>query len=192
MVMAVVGGRLVPLVPGAVPEAQVRRYLDELLRLAAENGVTGTADGEVPEELPEPPMDPALAAAYTALEDNDLDGAAQAFRNVLASNPGDTEAKLALAQVELMLNTRDLDADQVRADAEARPDDVAAQIAAAELDLSTGRVEPAIDRLVGFVARTAGADRDAARVKLLDFFELLGPEDPRTAVGRRKLTSVLF
>ncbi|ACU70201.1 thioredoxin domain protein [Catenulispora acidiphila DSM 44928] len=192
MVMAVVGGRLVPLFPGAVPEAQVRRYLEELLRLAAENGVTGTADGQAPEELPEPPMDPALAAAYTALEENDLDGAAQAFRNVLNANPGDTEAKLALAQVELMLNTRDLDVDQVRADAEAKPDDAAAQIAAAELDLSTGRVDEAIDRLVGFVARSAGADRDAARVKLLDFFELLGPEDPRTATGRQKLTRVLF
>ena len=192
MVMAVVGGRLVPLFPGAVPEAQVRRYLDELLRLAAENGVTGTADGQAPEELPEPPMDPALAAAYTALEDNDLDGAAQAFRNVLNANPGDTEAKLALAQVELMLNTRDLDVGQVQADAEAKPEDAAAQIAAAELDLSTGRVDEAIDRLVGFVARSVGADRDAARVKLLDFFELLGPEDPRTATGRQKLTRVLF
>ncbi|MEY9934338.1 putative thioredoxin [Catenulispora sp. GP43] len=192
MVMAVVGGRLVPLFPGAVPEAQVRRYLDELLRLAAENGVTGTADGQAPEELPEPPMDPALAAAYSALEENDLDGAAQAFRDVLKTNPGDTEAKLALAQVELMLNTRDLDVDQVRADAAAKPDDAEAQIAAAELDLSTGRVDEAIDRLVGFVARSAGADRDAARVKLLDFFELLGPEDPRTATGRQKLTRVLF
>ena len=192
MVMAVVGGRLVPLFPGAVPEAQVRRYLDELLRLAAENGVTGTADGQAPEELPEPPMDPALAAAYSALEENDLDGAAQAFRDVLNANPGDTEAKLALAQVELMLNTRDLDVDQVRSDAAAKPDDVAAQIAAAELDLSTGRVDEAIDRLVAFVARNAGADRDAARVKLLDFFELLGPEDPRTATGRQKLTRVLF
>jgi putative thioredoxin len=192
MVMAVVGGRLVPLFPGAVPEAQVRRYLDELLRLAAENGVTGTADGQAPEELPEPPMDPALAAAYSALEENDLDGAAQAFRDVLNANPGDTEAKLALAQVELMLNTRDLDVDQVRSDAAAKPDDVAAQIAAAELDLSTGRVDEAIDRLVAFVAGNAGADRDAARVKLLDFFELLGPEDPRTATGRQKLTRVLF
>ncbi|OLE26109.1 MAG: co-chaperone YbbN [Catenulispora sp. 13_1_20CM_3_70_7] len=193
MVVAVVGGRLVPLFPGAVPEAQVRRYLDELLRLAAENGVTGTAaGGEAPAEVPEPPMDPALAAAYNALEENDLEGAAQAFRNVLNSNPADTEAKLALAQVELMLNTRDLDPAQVRAEAEAKPDDVKAQIAAAELDLAMGSVEPAIDRLVGFVARSAGADRDAARVKLLDFFDLLGPEDPRTAIGRQALTRVLF
>jgi putative thioredoxin len=192
MVLAVVGGRLVPLFQGAVPEAQARQVIDELLQLAAENGVAGTASGEEPAELPEPPMDPALAAAYTALEDNDLEGAAQAFRNVLDADPADTEAKLALAQVELMLNTRDLDPARVQADAEARPDDVQAQIAAAELDLAAGHVEPAIDRLVAFVARSAGADRDAARVKLLDFFELLGPEDPRTAVGRRKLTRVLF
>src|SRR6185312_5630350 len=68
MVVAVVGGRLVPLFPGALPEAQVRQYLDELLRLAAENGVSGVATGEAPVAPPEPPMDPALAAAYDALE----------------------------------------------------------------------------------------------------------------------------
>ncbi|GAA2005871.1 tetratricopeptide repeat protein [Catenulispora subtropica] len=192
MVLAVVGGRLVPLFQGAQPEAQIRRLLDELLRLAAENGVTGVAGGGTPAEVPEPPMDPALAAAYAALEENDLDGAARAFRDVVAANPADTEAKLALAQVELMLTTRDLDADQVRAAAEAGPDDVRAQISAAELDLAMGNVEPAIDRLVSFVARSAGADKDAARVKLLSFFELLGPDDPRTAAGRQALTRVLF
>ena len=192
MVLAVVGGRLVPLFQGAIPEAQIRRFLDELLHVAAENGVTGTATGEAAEPLPEPPMDPALAAAYSALEDNDLDGAAQAFRNVLNANPADTEAKLALAQVELMINTRDLDADQVRKDAEAKPDDVQAQISAAELDLASGRVDAAIERLVGFVARTAGVERDQARLRLLSFFELLGPDDPRTAAGRQALTRVLF
>jgi putative thioredoxin len=66
MVLAVIGGRLVPLFQGAVPEAQIRQYLDELLKLAAENGVVGTATGEPPAELPEPPMDPAMEAAYTA------------------------------------------------------------------------------------------------------------------------------
>jgi putative thioredoxin len=91
-----------------------------------------------------------------------------------------------------MINTRGADPEQVRADAEARPDDPAAQIAAAELDLASGLVEPAIDRLVRFVARTAGADRDQARLKLLSFFELLGPDDPRTDVGRKALMRVLF
>jgi putative thioredoxin len=192
MVVAVVGGRLVPLFPGAVPEAQVRQYLDELLRLAAENGVSGVASGEAPVAPPEPPMDPALAAAYSALEENDLEGAAQAFRNVLNANPGDTEAKLALAQVELMLSTQGLDPARVEADAEARPDDVAAQIAKAELDLATGRVEQAIDRLVKFVARSAGPERDQARLKLISFFDLLGPDDPRTGAGRLALNRVLF
>jgi putative thioredoxin len=192
MVLAVVGGRLVPLFQGAIPEAQIRQYLDELLKLAAENGITGTATGEPAPEVPEPPMDPAMEAAYTALEADDLDGAAQAFRNVLASNPGDEEAKLALAQVQLMINTRGLDPEQVRQDAETSPDDVAAQIAAAELDLASGLVDPAIDRLVKFVARSAGAERDQARLKLLSFFELLGPDDPRTATGRAALTRVLF
>ncbi len=133
-----------------------------------------------------------MEAAYAALEADDLDGAAQAFRNVLSASPADEEAKLALAQVELMINTRGLDPDRVRRDAEEHPDDVAAQISAAELDLASGHVEPAIDRLVKFVARSAGSERDQARLKLLSFFELLGPDDPRTATGRAALTRVLF
>ncbi|MHB1613097.1 MAG: thioredoxin family protein, partial [Actinomycetes bacterium] len=45
-VFAVVAGQPVPLFQGALPQPEVRAYLDELLRVAAENGVTGrfTAD----------------------------------------------------------------------------------------------------------------------------------------------------
>jgi putative thioredoxin len=192
MVLAVVGGRLVPLFQGPLPESQVRQYLDELLKLAAEQGVTGTASGEPAEELPEPPEDPLMSAAYDALESNDLDGAAQALRNVLSSDPAHPEAKLALAQIELMVNTRDLDPAAVMADADARPDDVDAQISAAELDMAGGKAEEAIERLVSVVARTAGADRDKARLRLLGFFELLGNEDARVTAGRAKLMRVLF
>ena len=45
-VFAVVKGQPIPLFQGALPEAQVRQYLDELLRVAEANGVAGRVDAD--------------------------------------------------------------------------------------------------------------------------------------------------
>ena len=65
-----------------------------------------------------------------------------------------------------------LDPQQVRRDAAEKPGDVAAQIAAADLDLVGGHVEDAFGRLVDTVRRTAGDDRDTVRLRLLELFEV--------------------
>jgi putative thioredoxin len=72
------------------------------------------------------------------------------------------------------------------------PDDVAAQIAVADLDLLDGHVEDAFDRLVQTVARTSGEDRDTARSHLLELFDLVGNDDPRVLTYRTRLASALF
>jgi putative thioredoxin len=187
-VMAVVAGQLVPLFQGALPEPQVRQYLDQLLALAAKE--FGMGDPE--DAAAEPVRDPALDPAYEALDRGDLDGAAQAFRNVLEADPSNLEAKTALGQLDLLKRTQGADPVALRAAADAKPDDVQAQLAAADVDVAIGAVEAAIDRLVRTVSRTAGEDRDAARLRLLEYFELLGPEDPRVTAGRSALMRVLF
>jgi putative thioredoxin len=191
-VFAVVGGQGLPLFQGALPETHVRQYLDQLLQLAErEFGMTAPA-GAGASARPEPPRDPAFDAAFEALERGDIDGAAQAFRNVLATDPSNADAKGGLAQVELLRRAGELDAATVRANAAAKPDDVPAQLAAADLDMAGGHVADAVDRLVDTVARTAGADRDQARLRLLEYFDMLGPDDPRVVSGRAALTRVLF
>ena len=55
-----------------------------------------------------------------------------------------------------------------------------------------GRVEDAISRLVELVRRTSGPERDQARQRLVVLFDLLDPEDPRLAAGRRALSNALF
>jgi putative thioredoxin len=55
-----------------------------------------------------------------------------------------------------------------------------------------GHVEDAFGRLVDTVRRTAGDDRDTARLRLLELFEVVGPEDPRVAAARTALARVLF
>ncbi|MEU5955411.1 tetratricopeptide repeat protein [Streptomyces sp. NPDC047525] len=202
-VFAVVAGQALPLFQGAAPVEQIRQTLDQLIQVGEERfGLTGLAvdadaqDGEQQEapvaEVPAGPYDALLEAAVQALDAGDLAGAVQAYRNVLSDDPGNTEAKLGLAQAELLQRVQGLDAQQVRKDAADRPADVAAQIAAADLDLVGGHVEDAFGRLIEAVRRTAGEDRDAARVRLLELLEVVGSDDPRVTAARTQLARVLF
>ncbi|WP_329148057.1 tetratricopeptide repeat protein [Streptomyces niveus] len=200
-VFAVVAGQALPLFQGAAPETQIRETLDQLIQVGEQRfGLTGiTVDAEVgaDDESAAPaeqagPYDALLEAAVRALDADDFGGAAQAYRNVLADDPGNTEAKLGLAQAELLARVKGMDPQQVRKDAAERPDDVPAQIAAADLDLVGGHVEDAFGRLVEAVRRTAGEDRDAARVRLLELFEVIGSDDPRVTAARSALARVLF
>jgi putative thioredoxin len=198
-VFAVVAGQALPLFQGAAPEAQIRQTLDQLVQVAEERfGLTGVAvdaagsDEAAEAPVPAGPYDALLEAAVQALDAGDFGGAIQAYRNVLSDDPGNTEAKLGLAQAELLGRVKDMDPAQVRQDAAGDPSDAAAQIAAADLDLVGGHVEDAFGRLVETVRRTAGDERDAARVRLLELFEVVGPDDPRVTAARQALARVLF
>ncbi|TXS56965.1 tetratricopeptide repeat protein [Streptomyces sp. t39] len=197
-VFAVVAGQALPLFQGAAPEAQIRQTLDQLVQVAEERfgltGLTVDADGAPPEAAAPVagPHDGLLGAAMDALDAGDFGGAVQAYRNVLADDPGNTEARLGLAQAELLGRVAGMDAQVVRKAAADGPADVPAQIAAADLDLVGGHVEDAFGRLVETVRRTAGDDRDAARVRLLELFEVVGPDDPRVTAARQALARVLF
>jgi putative thioredoxin len=78
------------------------------------------------------------------------------------------------------------------ATADANPQDVPAQLAAADLELASGEAERAFGRLIELVRRTSGEDRDAARTHLLGLFAMASPDDPVVVKARRDLTSALF
>ncbi|MGX1492703.1 tetratricopeptide repeat protein [Streptomyces tendae] len=200
-VFAVVAGQALPLFQGAAGEAQIRQTLDQLVAVAEQRfGLTGLAvdpdaepgGAQTAPEVPAGPYDAQLEAAVQALDAGDLAGAVQAYKNVLADDPANSEAKLGLAQAELLQRVQGLDPQQVRKDAADRPADVQAQIAAADLDLVGGHVEDAFGRLIETVGRTAGDDRDAVRLRLLELFEVVGADDPRVAAARRALARALF
>ncbi|MFG3476615.1 tetratricopeptide repeat protein [Streptomyces sp. NPDC047980] len=201
-VFAVVAGQALPLFQGLAPEPQIRETLDQLIQVGEQRfGLTGlTVDADAdesavaaPAPAPGPgPHDAALEAAVDALDAGDLGGAIRAYRNVLSDDPANSEAKLGLAQAELLSRVQEMDPQKVRQEAADRPDDVQAQIAAADLDLAGGHVQDAFGRLVETVRRTAGEDRDAARLRLLELFEVIGPDDPRVTAARTALARVLF
>jgi putative thioredoxin len=194
-IFAVVKGQPLPLFQGALPEAEVRRFLDELLRVAAENGVNGRVEMEAAaaeEPVEELPEDPRYDQAYDAIESGDLDAAAAAYRSLLDESPADADAQAGLGQVELLRRTKGLEAAVVSARAAENPDDVAAQTAAADLDLLSGHIEEAFGRLIELVRRTSGAERDLAREHLVELFGLVGSNDDRVAKARTALANALF
>ncbi|MFE5773615.1 tetratricopeptide repeat protein [Streptomyces sp. NPDC056485] len=204
-VFAVVAGQVLPLFQGVAPEQEIRATLAQLVQVAEERfGIIGievdpSAEGAPAgapaagaDEPPAGPYDALLEAAVVALDAGDLRGAVQAYKNVLADDPANTEARLGLAQAELLARVKDMNPQAVRTAAAEDPKDPAAQIAAADLDLVGGHVEDAFGRLVDTVRVTVGADRDAVRVRLLELFEVIGADDPRVAAARTALARVLF
>jgi putative thioredoxin len=192
MVVAIVGGQMVDAFLGAMPEAQVKQWLAQVLSVAGQLGVApppgdGAEPGEALDDLP-----PALAAARDAMETGDLDGAARALEKALADAPADSLAKGWLAQVNLMRRVSSYDAATVSREAAAHPEDVDAQLRVADFEMASGDAEKAFDRILAVVKRTSGPERNTARLHLLDLFEVLSPDDERLKKARTQLTLLLF
>ncbi len=195
-VVAVLAGQPVPLFQGAPGQAQVRQVLDQVLAAAKANGLTGTVvAGEAPDEPAEPeepPLPPLHQAAYDALVQGDTATARESYEQALRETPRDAMERAGLAQVGLLERTAGLDAAAVRAAAAAAPDDVAAQLAVADVDLLQGHVQDAFDRLIDLVRATRGDERERVRLRLVDLFEVVGGEDPAVVAARRALASALY
>jgi putative thioredoxin len=178
MVYAVVGGQPVDAFSGVIPEAQLRQWIQAVLKAG------GVAVAE--------PEDPRLDEADDALMSGDLDAAERAYRKILADAPADAAAEAGLAQVGLARRVAGADPRAALAAAEADPDDVEAQLLAADVEVLSGMAEQAYKRLVGTVRRTAGEDRERVRQHLVSLFSVAGPDDPAVASARRALASALF
>ncbi|MGN6762198.1 MAG: tetratricopeptide repeat protein [Leifsonia sp.] len=202
-VAALVAGRPVQLFVGAPPEDQLRDVFEQLLELAAQNGVTGTVtveggeasgdvEGAAAEPAPEPPLPPLHAEAYDAIERGDFEAAIQAYRTAIAQDPRDSLAVAGLAQVSLLARLSGRTSDELRAAAAEAPKDAAAQLGVADLDISGGHVEDAFDRLLTLFPTLDAAGKEEVRSRLLDYFEIVGVDDPRVAKARARLASLLY
>jgi len=194
LVVLVAQGRPMPLFQDPVPMDVLRDGLTQVLQQLATNGFTGRHQprGAVDAETGEAVVDPRYIPAQDALERGDIDAAVAEYQKLVVANPADAEAGAGLAMSLLLKRTDGIDLNAARADAAARPDDVEAQIMCADLDLLGGHVDDAYRRLIDFVRRSGDADKDRARLHLIELFAVVGNDDPRVQRGRRDLASALF
>jgi putative thioredoxin len=210
-VFAFVNGQPVDGFMGALPESQLKQFVD---RLGGQGGMA--------EEI-----EAAVAEARLMMEQGDLQTAAQIFASVLQADrehagalaglarcqiaAGDLEnarATLALvppskasdpdvlsatAALDLALNPVDLsEAATLRAAIDRNPDDFQARLDLAVLLNGAGERAEATEQLLYVIRKKRDWNEEAARKQLVKFFEAWGPKDEFTLAGRRKLSSLLF
>lgn len=212
-VVAFVNGRPADGFMGALPESQVKAFIDK---------VAGPAGADQAAEIAA-----VLEEATGLLASGDIDGAAQLYAAVLQADPDNTKAIAGLADCMIGANQHqrarelvsqlpedlakaaEIQAVLKRLDQidEARklgdpvalehtlslnPDDHEARMKLAKIRNVEGRREEAAEHLLLIMKRDRSFDDDGARKQLLQFFEVWGPKDPATVMARRKLSSILF
>jgi putative thioredoxin len=196
MVVAVVAGQPVDAFQGALPEPQVKDWIARILdalrermpAIAEGERRAAAGEGAAPEEEPE---DPRFTEAEDALERGDYAEAVAAYQRILDQEPANEMAQAALSQVRFLARAEQADPSAIgRADA--APDDVDAQLAAADAEVAQDKAESAFRRLVATVGRTFGDDREKVRSHLVGLFELFPADDPRVSTARRALARALF
>ena len=210
-VYAFVNGQPVDGFMGALPESQLKQFVDRL-----------GGQGSMAEEI-----EAAATDARAAMEQEDFQTAAQIFAQILQADrehagaiaglaicqlamgdlenaeatlalvppakANDPEILSAMAQLELALNPVDLSAAAtLQAQIDREPDNFQARIDLAVLLNSTGQREEATDHLIHAIRKMRSWNDEAARKQLVKFFEAWGPKDEFTLAGRRKLSSLLF
>jgi putative thioredoxin len=215
-VIAFVNGQPADGFMGAVPESQVKQFVDRLVQ------ASGGAAGEGGDELAE-----LLEHAKAAVAQNDQDLAARIYSEILGADPknvtalaglarynlqtGDAEqAKELLAQVEAKDKTNaevvavqasiDLaekakeagPIDELKAKAAADPKDMQARLDLAMAYWAGNQRQEAIDELLAMIKADRKWNEEAARQQLLKFFEALGFTDPLAVDGRKRLSTILF
>ena len=196
-VAAVIGGRPLQLFVGMPAETEIRQVLDQVLEVAAQQGVTGTIDPAVAgaEDAAAPveePLPPHHQEAYDAIAAGDFALAIKEYETAIAQDPRDHLAVAGLAQVRLLARLDGATADALRSAAAGAPDDVDAQLGVADLDVSGGHLDDAFGRLLDLFPTLDAAAKNLVRTRLLDFFEIAGAEDPRVVGARRRLTGLLY
>ena len=193
-VVALIAGQPVPLFQGAIPADQLRGLLDQLLELAARNGVTGrlapppAADAE-PVEPEETEVE---RRAREAMERGDYAAAEKVYDSAIAQSPADAELKVARGQIRMLGRMDGKDPRALLAAADAPGASVEDQLAGADAALSQGDVNVALGRGLEAVRSRTGEERETARLRLLELFDIIGSSTPEVTRARRQLAALLF
>lgn len=183
--IAIVAEQLLPLFESAPPADQVRLVINKLLELASQKGV-----GKAPEGPTEIPMEAEEEAAYAAMEKGDYKAAKGSYEAWLKRKPNEQVAIVGLAQVNLMIRIEGLD--PVLTLKNAKDDDLTSQLMCADIQIASGDLSGAFDRLLKVIKLKNGDEADKAKAHLIALFNLVDPIDPRLVKARSELASVLF
>jgi putative thioredoxin len=205
-------GRPVDGFVGAVPESQIKQFVQRLgggaggpspveealamAKEAAQGGEHGTAANLYTQILQHDPQNvdafAGLARAQIAL--GELDAARQTLAKVPKESATNSEIAAAQSALDLAEQGQKAmgSADALRKRTEQNPDDHEARLELATALFGAGQREEAVDELLALFKRDREWNEQAARKQLVKFFEAMGPTDPLTLSARRRLSSLMF
>jgi len=205
-------GQLADTFSGALPESQVKQFVDALLKLAGSSapGADLLVEAKTYLEMGQAEQAASLYAAAVQQDRDKPEGWAGLIRALLAL--GDEEqaqdiiaeipaaiaehAEITGAKAALALAAEGRKAQAARAGLESRlaadPKDWEARYELATALNASGAREEAADALLYIVQHNRAWNEDAARLQLLKFFEAWGFDDAATMAARRKLSALLF
>jgi putative thioredoxin len=178
-----IGGKAIPFLEQPLTEAQLREVITKILALAAQQGI-----GEEPVEVAEPEEEEALAA----LDKGDFVTAEAAYKRLLARKPSDQYAKLGLAQVQLLARTQGIDGAKIMEEAVKHPEDIVVQMQCADIEVMSGYLESAFQRLLQLITVLDGDEQKKVKNHLLELFALVDQADPLVIKARAQLANALF
>ena len=192
-VVALIAGQPVPLFQGAIPADKLRELLDQMLELAARNGVNGRlAPQPAGTESVEPEETEVERQAREAVERGDYAAAEKVYDHAIAQNPADGELKVARAQIRMLRRMDGKEPRALLAAADAPGASLEDQLAGADAAVALGDMNVALGRGLEAVRSHTGEEREAARLRLLELFDIIGSSAPEVARARRQLASILY
>jgi putative thioredoxin len=181
----VLAGKVQPLFQGVQPESVIRQIIEQILEFAKKENLPGlgapASEADQAEEVTDPAEELLLAG--------DLIGAAQIYTERLKTNPADSDAKSALALIGLQQRMADRDLVNMQLPAVT---DVAKRLDFADSQILMGNHEAAYQALIETISATTADERDLAKQRLLELFEIAEPADPVVLAARRALASALY
>jgi putative thioredoxin len=190
-VKAVYQGQIVSEFTGALPERQVRGWINQILSLTQRTWADSVEESYVDEQERPQELHPDIEQAYEAMEKGDLANAAAGFARRLAEAPDDPIAKAGAAQVELANRVQAVDPEDLQQRIRSGNADFEARMAMADVLVASGNPENGFRLLFDLVRQSTGDERNAARVRLLSLFDAVG-DDPSVPAARRALAAALF
>ena len=187
--------RLSQLAGGEGGESPIEAALEEAEAALAENDHAGATEifGQILEHEPENLK--AIAGIVRCLIAlGEMEQAAEFLGRTPKGKENDAAIAGARAQLEVAQAGQKAagQSDALRARVEANPKDFEARHELAQALFAGGDKEGAIDQLLDIVRVNRAWNEEAARKQLVTFFEAMGPTDPLTLSGRRRLSSILF
>jgi putative thioredoxin len=186
-VYAILKGQVMPLFQGAVAYPQAKQAIELVLAEAAKYGITPAANPD--EAIQEPPSDPRFEAAEAAIESGDWALAVTAYESLLAQSPADPIARIGLLNAQLFARVGDGDLAQL---SQVRSTQFEELLLTLDALFLLGEYGQCFELAIEIVATTQGDDRARVRSRLLEYFEILGGQDPLVAKARISLANALF